>query len=81
MASYNDDIDLDGLFGKAKGVRGTTNISILYCAKLFCFNLKSALLNGYNGFELAKKKGVGERKVWTKHLLHDFFCHHVAAPP
>ena len=33
------------------GKGGTTNISILYYAKLFCFNLKSALLNGYNGFE------------------------------
>ena len=36
---------------------GTTNISILYCAKPFCFNLKSALLNGYNGFELAWVRG------------------------
>ena len=54
------------------GKGGTTNISILYCAKPFCFNLKSALLNGYNGFELAWVRG-GIRKAWTKHLLHDFF--------
>ena len=68
MQQDNDDIDLDGLFGEG----GTTNISILYCAKPFCFNLKSALLNGYNGFELAWVRG-GIRKAWTKHLLHDFF--------
>ena len=43
------------------GKGGTTNISILYCAKLFCFNLKSALQNEYNGFELSMGKGENKK--------------------